>query len=50
MNGPLQQRTLILNLDSSRATSFPENYDTDVEYEWSNLSERRIQMNAFVNG
>ncbi|CAF1019455.1 unnamed protein product [Adineta ricciae] len=43
VNGPLQQRTKILEIDSFRATSFPENYDTDIEYEWANL-------NLFANG
>ncbi|UJR13335.1 hypothetical protein I4U23_000353 [Adineta vaga] len=35
-NGPLQQRTTILDLDSIRATKFPDDYDTDLEFEWSN--------------
>ena len=39
VNGPLQQRTTILDLDSSRATTFPDDYDTDLESEWSNLSK-----------
>ncbi len=39
MNGPLQQRTNVLDLDSSRATTFPEDYDTDLESDWSNLSK-----------
>ncbi|CAF3969202.1 unnamed protein product, partial [Adineta steineri] len=38
VNGPLQQRTTILNLDSLRATTFPSDYDTDLESEWSNLN------------
>ncbi|CAF0788844.1 unnamed protein product [Adineta steineri] len=36
VNGPLQQRTDILDLDSSRATAFPTDYDTDLESAWSN--------------
>ncbi|CAF3684254.1 unnamed protein product [Adineta steineri] len=36
VNGPLQERTLVLDLDSSRATNFPDDYDTDIESEWSN--------------
>ncbi len=40
MNGPLQQRTNVLDLDSSRATAFPDDYDTDLESSWSNLSKR----------
>ncbi|CAF0823152.1 unnamed protein product [Adineta steineri] len=43
VNGPLQERTLVLDLDSSRATNFPDDYDTDIESEWSNL-------NLFANG
>ncbi|CAF4160578.1 unnamed protein product, partial [Adineta steineri] len=36
VNGPLQERTLVLDLDFSRATAFPTDYDTDLESEWSN--------------
>ncbi|CAF3596750.1 unnamed protein product [Rotaria sp. Silwood1] len=36
VNGPLQQRTTILDLDWSRANNFPIDYDTDMESEWSN--------------
>ncbi|CAF1191151.1 unnamed protein product [Adineta steineri] len=43
VNGPLQERTIILDLDSSRANTFPQNYDTDIESEWSN-------PNLFVDG
>ncbi len=39
MNGPLQQRTNVLDLDFSRATTFPSDYDTDLEFEWANLSK-----------
>jgi hypothetical protein len=40
VNGPLQQRTNVLDLDSSRATAFPDDYDTDLQLAWSNLSKR----------
>ncbi|CAF1546243.1 unnamed protein product [Adineta steineri] len=36
MNGPLQGRTEVLDLDSSRANSMSSDYDTDLESEWSN--------------
>ncbi|CAF1454324.1 unnamed protein product [Rotaria sp. Silwood1] len=36
VNGPLQQRATILDLDWSRANNFPIDYDTDMESEWSN--------------
>lgn len=36
INGPLQQRTNVLDLDSSRANSLPLDYDTDLESEWAN--------------
>jgi len=39
VNGPLQQRMNVLDLDFSRATAFPDDYDTDLESEWSNLSK-----------
>ncbi|CAF3807836.1 unnamed protein product [Rotaria sp. Silwood1] len=38
VNGPLQERTSLLDLDLSRANSFPTDYDTDLESEWSNLN------------
>jgi hypothetical protein len=44
VNGPLQQRTNVLDLDSSRATTFPIDYDTDLEFEWSNLSKILIRL------
>ncbi len=42
VNGPLQQRTHVLNSDFIYATKFPEDYDTDLESDWSNL-------NLFIN-
>mgnify|MGYP006983386955 FL=1 len=33
VNGPLQQRTTILDLDSQRAKEFPQDYETDLESE-----------------
>ncbi|CAF1517802.1 unnamed protein product, partial [Adineta steineri] len=38
VNGPLQGRTEVLDLDSSRANAIPTDYDTDLESEWSNLN------------
>ncbi|UJR21041.1 hypothetical protein I4U23_024141 [Adineta vaga] len=35
-NGPIQERTLVLNRDVSQATTFPADYDTNLESEWSN--------------
>jgi hypothetical protein len=46
VNGPLQQRTNVLDLDSSRATVLPDDYDTDLESEWSDLSKVRINSIA----
>ncbi|UJR18699.1 hypothetical protein I4U23_005606 [Adineta vaga] len=43
VNGPLQQRTIVLDLDSSRATTFPDDYDTDLESEW-------VNPNLFADG
>jgi hypothetical protein len=40
VNGPLQKRTNVLDLDYSRATEFPEDYETDLEFEWSNPSKK----------
>ncbi len=39
MNGPLQNRTNVLSSDLTRATNFPDDYDTDLEFEWSNPSK-----------
>lgn len=39
VNGPLQQRTTVLDLDLSRSNTFPADYDTDIESEWSNPSK-----------
>jgi len=38
VNGPLQQRTTILDLDSKRAIEFPSDYETDLESEWSKIN------------
>ncbi|CAF4173255.1 unnamed protein product, partial [Adineta steineri] len=38
VNGPLQQRISILDSDSTQATTFPSDYDTDLEFAWSNLN------------
>ena len=38
VNGPLQQRTTILDLDSKRATEFPSDYETDLESEWMKIN------------
>ena len=37
INGPLQERTTVLDLDYSRANAFPQDYDTDLESQWSDL-------------
>ena len=37
-NGPLQQRGVTLDLDTSRANHLPDDYDTDLESPWSNPS------------
>ncbi|UJR09103.1 hypothetical protein I4U23_013350 [Adineta vaga] len=38
VNGPLQERTLSLDLDMSRANAISTDYDTDIESEWSSIS------------
>ncbi|CAF1272127.1 unnamed protein product [Adineta ricciae] len=38
VNGPLQSRTDVLEEDFFDATSFPTDYDTDIESPWSNLN------------
>ncbi|UJR17607.1 hypothetical protein I4U23_004503, partial [Adineta vaga] len=36
INGPLQARGTILDMDYNRANVLPDDYDTDLENEWSN--------------
>ncbi|CAF1261744.1 unnamed protein product [Adineta steineri] len=43
VNGPLQGRIDTLDLDFSQANTLPQDYDTDLESEWSNLK-------LFANG
>lgn len=60
MNGPLQGRTNVLDLDEIRANRFPDDYDTDVEFAWSDQSnsylflsrqvERECDIGLFVDG
>ena len=38
VNAPLQDRTIVLDLDTNRANAFPADYDTDIESLWSNPS------------
>lgn len=42
VNGPIQERTIILDLDRTRANTIPNDYDTDLELDWSNLSIRSL--------
>ncbi|CAF1362531.1 unnamed protein product [Adineta ricciae] len=37
VNGPLQERIDVLDSDFLRSTMLPDDYDTDLELEWSNL-------------
>ncbi|UJR19272.1 hypothetical protein I4U23_022401 [Adineta vaga] len=36
VNGPLQHRTTILDIDLYQATKFPDDYDTNLELDWAN--------------
>ena len=38
INGPLQERASVLDLDFFRTNTLPSDYDTDLELDWSNLS------------
>jgi len=38
VNGPLQQRTTILDLDFQRAKEFSSDYETDLESEWAKIN------------
>ena len=47
VNGPLQQRLVTLDLDTTRANQLPDDYDTDVELAWANPSESvTLQMDC----
>lgn len=55
INGPLQGRGSVLDLDYNRANMFPSDYDTDLESEWTNESQSidvliqfSIKMNVFI--
>ena len=37
MNSPLQQRSMTLDLDFSRANQFPQDYETNLDFEWASL-------------
>ncbi len=39
VNEPLQERGNTLDLDFTRVNAFPDDYDTDLESEWSSYSE-----------
>ncbi|CAF1506830.1 unnamed protein product [Adineta ricciae] len=38
VNGPLQGRTRVLDIDFTRATTFPVDYDTNLDFDWANLN------------
>ena len=46
ISGPLQSRLTTLDLDFSRANRLPDDYDTDLESPWSNLSESSFPPRA----
>jgi hypothetical protein len=49
VNGPLQQRTTVLDKDLSRAITLPDDYDTDLESEWSNPSKIVTKFNESLD-
>ncbi len=48
MNGPLQQRTNVLNLDFSRVTVFPIDYHTDLESDLS-MTPLELMNNSYFS-
>ena len=36
INGALQGRTMSIDLDSQRANNIPDDYDTNLEWDWAN--------------
>jgi len=38
VNGPLQGRTNVLDSDAQQASTFPDDYDTDLESQWSKIN------------
>jgi hypothetical protein len=49
VNGPLQGRTAILDLDMARANAFPDDYETDLESEWSNPSKNFLSFLILIH-
>ena len=49
VNGPLQRRTAVLDLDMARAEAFPDDYDTDLESEWSNPSKNSFSFLILIH-
>jgi hypothetical protein len=39
VNGPLQQRTTVLDSDLREAATFPSDYETDLESDWSKFGK-----------
>jgi len=49
VNGPLQGRTMILDLDAQRAAALPSDYDTDLEFQWSKINYQQQLANQIQN-
>jgi len=49
VNGPLQGRTVVLDVDETRASEFPADYDTDLESESSKINRLEDKNAYFQN-
>lgn len=49
VNAPLQGRTMVLEKDFVRSTEFPTDYETDLEFEWTNISELNDVFNRSIS-
>jgi len=49
VNGPLQGRTIVLDVDGTRASEFPADYDTDLESESSKINRLEDKNAYFQN-
>ena len=48
VSGPIEQRATPLDLDVTRANVLPEDYETDLELDWSNPSKSFIRQTPSV--
>ena len=48
VSGPIEQRAIPLDLDVTRANALPDDYETDLELDWSNPSKSFIRQTSWA--